>query len=243
VTDRPPLLDLRAVSTYYGQVHALKGLSLDVRAGEIVALLGANGAGKTTALRTIVGLLRPREGEIELDGESIVGVPPHRLVARGVALVPEGRHIFPNLTVRENLRMGAYAQADAVAVSDAERLIYELFPVLKERPTQMGSNLSGGEQQMLAIARALMSQPHLLLLDEPSLGLAPLVVRTIFRVIRELAERGVTILLVEQNAREALRIAGRAYVLETGKLVHSGSSAELMRDDAVQRVYLGVGRA
>lgn len=235
------LLELDNVHTYYGNVHALKGLTLDVDEGEIVALLGGNGAGKSTTLRTIVGLERPRDGDIRMSGDSIVGIAPHKITGQNVALVPEGRHIFPNLTVRENLLMGCYADPDPERMAETEETVYGLFPVLRDRRKQLGSSLSGGEQQMLAIGRALMSHPRLLLLDEPSLGLAPLVVRDIFRVIRELStERGVTILLVEQNARQALRVSSRAYVLEVGRLVHRGTAEELMNDETIQHAYLGV---
>jgi branched-chain amino acid transport system ATP-binding protein len=235
-----PLLEVRDLHAHYGHVHALRGVSLQVRTGEIVALLGANGAGKTTTLRTIMGLLRPTSGEVVLEGRSIVRLEPHQVVAKGVVMVPEGRRVFPNLTVEENLRMGGYTLTDRPTLLANLRTVYELFPVLAERRGQLGSSLSGGEQQMLALGRALMVSPKLLLLDEPSLGLAPLVVRSIFRVVRELAGRGVTILLVEQNVRQALRVADRAYLLEVGRLAHEGTSAELMEEASIRKAYLGV---
>ncbi|HXF57987.1 MAG TPA: ABC transporter ATP-binding protein [Actinomycetota bacterium] len=237
-----PLLDVRDLHAHYGHVHALRGLTLQVKAGEIVALLGANGAGKTTTLRAVMGLLRPTSGDIRLDGQSIVGLQPHQVVARGVVMVPEGRRVFPNLSVEENLRMGGYTLTDRATLQANLDTVYGLFPVLAERRRQLGSSLSGGEQQMLALGRALMVSPRLLLLDEPSLGLAPLVVRSIFRVVQELAGRGVTILLVEQNVRQALRVADRAYLLEVGRLVHAGASAELMEEALIRKAYLGVQR-
>jgi branched-chain amino acid transport system ATP-binding protein len=233
------LLELEDVHAYYGRVHAVKGVNLQVRPGEIVALLGANGAGKTTTLRTIMGLLRPAQGEVMLEGRSIVGLRPYQVVARRVAMTPEGRRIFPNLTVEENLKMGSYVIRDPASALESLSTVYELFPALEPRRGQLGTNLSGGEQQMLAIGRALMADPRLLLLDEPSLGLAPLVARSIFATITELAGRGVTILLVEQNVRQALRIADRAYVLEVGRLAHQGTSAELREEGSIRRAYLG----
>lgn len=233
-------LSLQDVNTYYGKIHALRGISLKVNAGEIVTLLGSNGAGKSTALNTIVGLVPSAEGEIEIFGRRSNDRAPFELVHEGVALVPEGRHIFPNLSVRENLLMGAYTRKDPERIAEVEQRVNALFPVLAQRPNQLGSSLSGGEQQMLAIGRALMSEPKLLLLDEPSLGLAPLITREIFRTIAQLSdEQGLTILLVEQNAKQALRIASRAYVLEVGRIVRDGSSEELMADDSIQRAYLG----
>ena len=234
------LLRLDGVHTYYGHVHALKGINLEVHKGEIVALLGSNGAGKSTTLHTIVGLAEPRSGDVYIAGERTAGVPPHRIVRRGVALVPEGRHIFPNLSVRENLLVGGYPRAGGNGLRESEEFVYQLFPVLGDRPGQPGSSLSGGEQQMLAIGRALMSAPEILLLDEPSLGLAPLIARDIFRTIHKLPEtQGMTVLLVEQNARQALRVASRAYVMEVGQIVHQGPSEELIADDTIRRAYLG----
>ncbi len=234
-----PLLEIRALDVYYGNIHALKGVSLEVRAGEIVTLIGANGAGKTTTLKTISGLLRPQRGTIRYAGEDIAALPPEAIVRRGISHVPEGRRIFPNLTVQENLDLGAYARADRGGVRrDLER-VFALFPRLRERRRQLGGTLSGGEQQMLAIGRALMSAPRLLLLDEPSLGLAPLLVEQIFRTIVEINREGATVLLVEQNANMALRIARRGYVLETGRVVLSGEAADLAANDEVRKAYLG----
>ncbi len=236
------LLQLEELHTYYGHIHALKGVDLEVAEGEIVTLIGANGAGKSTTLRAISGLLPAREGEIRFAGESLRGVPAHRIVQRGISHAPEGRQIFSTLTVTENLNMGAYVLGnDREAIEDNRRRAFELFPRLEERRQQLGGTLSGGEQQMLTIARALMANPRLLLLDEPSLGLAPLLVKLIFATIREINARGVTVLLVEQNARAALSIAHRGYVLETGRVVLSGPAAELLADARVRRAYLGEG--
>ncbi|MCX7708030.1 MAG: ABC transporter ATP-binding protein [Anaerolineae bacterium] len=235
-----PILELRNVHTYYGHVHALKGISLSVAPGEIVALIGANGAGKSTTLRTVSGLIRPRQGEIYLSGKNIVGVPAHEIVYLGVSHAPEGRKIFSTLTVNENLNMGAYSLgADKARIEEHRERVFKLFPRLQERRNQLAGTLSGGEQQMLAIGRALMSDPRLLLLDEPSLGLAPLLVRAIFDTIREINRSGVTILLVEQNARAALKLAHKAYVLETGNIVLSGPAAALLADERVRKAYLG----
>ncbi|MCK9875635.1 ABC transporter ATP-binding protein [Frankia sp. Ag45/Mut15] len=231
------LLSLTDVEVAYGAVTALRGLSLEVDEGEIVTLLGANGAGKTTTLRTISGLLRPRAGELRLDGRPLSTIPAHDLVALGVSHVPEGRRVFPSMSVRENLLMGAYRDRRHTR-EDLDR-VFALFPRLSERIGQAGGTLSGGEQQMLAIGRALMSRPRLVLLDEPSMGLAPMVVQTIFEVIAEINHDGVAVLLVEQNAASALRIAGRGYVLETGEVVLSGTSASLLSDDRVRQAYLG----
>lgn len=235
-----PILEVRNVHTYYGHVHALKGISLSVASGEIVALIGANGAGKSTTLRTISGLIKPRQGDITLSGKNIVGMPAHEIVYRGVSHAPEGRKIFSTLTVNENLNMGAYSLGgDKVRIEEHRERVFKLFPRLQERRNQLAGTLSGGEQQMLAIGRALMSNPKLLLLDEPSLGLAPLLVRAIFETIREINQSGVTILLVEQNARAALKLAHKAYVLETGNIVLSGPAAELLADERVRKAYLG----
>ena len=232
------MLRIDDLHVYYGKIHALKGVGLEVRPGEIVALLGNNGAGKTTTLKTISGLLTPRVGSIELEGHSLIGLPAHDVVFRGVAHVPEGRRIFNRLTVRENLTMGAYLRSDSRIESDLER-VYALFPRLKERVTQVAGTLSGGEQQMLAIGRALMASPRVLLLDEPSMGLAPVLVEQIFETIRDINRQGTTILLVEQNAAMALEIAHRGYVLETGAIALTGSAAELGENTDVRRAYLG----
>jgi len=232
------MLEVQDLHVYYGEIHALKGVTLGVGKGEIVALLGNNGAGKTTTLKTLSGLLPARSGSVRLEGETLLGVPPHTIVLRGIAHVPEGRRIFNRLTVLENLEMGAYARADAGIGQDLER-VFVLFPRLKERRAQVAGTLSGGEQQMLAIARALMAAPRILLLDEPSMGLAPVLVEQIFETIRDINREGTTILLVEQNAAMALSIAHRGYVLETGTIVLSGTAADLQENPEVRRAYLG----
>jgi branched-chain amino acid transport system ATP-binding protein len=233
------MLEVRGIETHYGNIPALKGISIDVPEGGVVAIIGANGAGKTTLMKTIAGVLRPRSGTVSFLGEEITGLPSHKIVGRGVALVPEGRAILARMTVRENLEMGAFTQRDAkAAVRDMDRAM-ERFPVLKERAWQLGGSLSGGEQQMLAIARALMSAPKLLLLDEPTLGLAPLVVADIFSIIREINAAGTTILLVEQNVKQALKVSSYAYVLETGKIALSGPSKELLQEPRIKASYLG----
>ena len=232
------MLDVQSIDVFYGGIHAIKNVSLSVRRGELTALIGANGAGKTTTLKAICGLQPPRTGKVVFDGQNIAGSPPHANVARGLVLCPEGRRIFPDLTVDENLSLGAYTRNDGEIASDL-RQMHDMFPILKERASQSAGTLSGGEQQMLALARALMARPKLLMLDEPSLGLAPLIVERIFGVLKELKARHVTILLVEQNARQALEIADRAYVLETGRVVHQGDPKVLMRDDSVMKAYLG----
>ena len=233
------MLEVRGIETHYGNIPALKGISIDVPEGGVVAIIGANGAGKTTLMKTIAGVLRPRSGTVSFLGEEITGLPSHKIVRRGVALVPEGRAILARMTVRENLEMGAFTQRDAkAAVRDMDRAM-ERFPVLKERAWQLGGSLSGGEQQMLAIARALMSAPKLLLLDEPTLGLAPLVVADIFSIIREINAAGTTILLVEQNVKQALKVSSYAYVLETGKIALSGPSRELLQEPRIKASYLG----
>jgi branched-chain amino acid transport system ATP-binding protein len=234
------LLRIENLHTYYGFVHALKGIDLEVEQGEIVSLIGANGAGKSTTLRTISGLIRPREGRIEFDGQEIHGLPAHRIVETGISQVPEGRKIFSTLSVNENLNMGAYSLgSDREAIEENRRRVFDLFPRLEERKDQLGGTLSGGEQQMLTMGRALMARPRLLMLDEPSLGLAPLLVKAIFDTVREINARGVTILLVEQNARAALKAAHRGYVLETGEVVLSGAAQQLLQDERVRKAYLG----
>jgi branched-chain amino acid transport system ATP-binding protein len=233
------MLTLDNVSVNYGAIEALTGISMHVEVGEVVTLIGANGAGKTTTLRTITGLLEPREGKITFEGEDISGRATHRLVAKGISMSPEGRGVFANLSVRENLQMGAYLKKDKRVIAANMERVFHMFPRLKERESQKAGTLSGGEQQMLAIARALMSQPRLLLLDEPSLGLAPLVVHTIFEAIDEIKSKGTTILLVEQNAHAALKHSDRAYVLETGRIVMEGPSKELAADPGIKEAYLG----
>jgi branched-chain amino acid transport system ATP-binding protein len=233
-------LELRNVHTFYGHIHAIKGVSLRVQPGEIVTLIGANGAGKTTTLRTISGVVQPREGEVLLNGQRIDRVPAHRVVEMGISQSPEGRRIFSRMSVRENLEMGAFARRDPAGVrEDLERTL-ELFPRLKERLNQRGGTLSGGEQQMLAMGRALMSRPKILLLDEPSMGLAPMLVETIFNTIVEINRQGVAVLLVEQNALMALNVAHRGYVLETGRIVLEDAASALQQNEQVQKAYLGI---
>ena len=232
------MLEVRDLNVYYGEIHALKGISFTVRQGEIVTLLGNNGAGKTTTLRTLSGLLAARSGDVQLEGSSLLGVAPHDVVLKGITHVPEGRRIFNRLTVVENLEMGAYTRRDAAVGEDLEH-VFSVFPRLKERRAQVAGTLSGGEQQMLAIGRALMAKPRLLLLDEPSMGLAPVLVEQIFATIDSINRQGTTILLVEQNAAMALSIAHRGYVLETGTIVLAGSAAELAGNTDVRRAYLG----
>jgi branched-chain amino acid transport system ATP-binding protein len=232
------MLEVRDLHVYYGEIHALKGVTLAVGKGEIVTLLGNNGAGKTTTLKALSGLLAPRSGDVRLDGESLVGVPAHEIVLRGIAHVPEGRRIFNRLTVLENLEMGAYARADGGIAQDLER-VFALFPRLGERRTQVAGTLSGGEQQMLAIGRALMAAPRILLLDEPSMGLAPVLVEQIFETVQGINRQGTTILLVEQNAAMALSIAHRGYVIETGSVVLAGAAEDLRENPEVRRAYLG----
>ena len=232
------LLSVRGIEVSYGTIRALHGIDLEVRKGEIVTLIGANGAGKTTTLRTISGLLKPRKGSVEFSGADITGVKPHTIVGRGISHVPEGRGIFANLTVQDNLELGGYLRKDKIRQDEYDR-VFALFPVLKERIKQNAGTLSGGEQQMLAISRALMAKPTLLLLDEPSLGLAPQMVQTIFRVIREINAEGTTILLVEQNAHMALVTAHRGYVMETGRITASDDTKALLASDRIKKAYLG----
>ena len=233
------MLTLESVNVFYGVIHALRGVSITVNAGEVVTLIGANGAGKSTTLRAITGLLAPRSGRVIFEGEDIAGQPAHRLVARGISMAPEGRGIFANLSVLENLEMGAYLSRDKGRIRQDLERGFTLFPRLKERMKQSAGTLSGGEQQMLAIARALMGDPRLLLLDEPSMGLAPMMVARIFEVVREIAARGVTILLVEQNARLALELAHRGYVMESGAISLAGKASDLLNNPKVREAYLG----
>ncbi len=233
------LLEVSDIHTYYDAIHALKGITISVDEGEIVTLIGANGAGKSTTLNTICGLYHPREGTIDLDGEPIHELPPHEIVERGLSQAPEGRQVFGRLTVTENLRMGAYTRTDKEGIQTDMERVFELFPRLKERSKQVAGTLSGGEQQMLAIGRALMASPRLLLLDEPSMGLAPLLVEAIFETIRTINAQGTTILLVEQNASIALSLAQRGYVLETGKIVLQDTAEALQANEMVRKAYLG----
>ena len=226
------MLKVEDINVYYGAIHAIKGISLEVNDGEIVALIGSNGAGKSTTLRTISGLMKPKTGRIMYDGEDITGVPAHKIVGKGLCQVPEGRHVFANMTVMENLELGAYLRTDKEGIAKDMEMVFEKFPRLLERKDQLSGTLSGGEQQMLAMARALMSRPKLLLLDEPSMGLAPL-------LIKEINASGTTVLLVEQNANMALSIADKAYVLETGRITLSGTAAELASSEEVRKAYLG----
>ena len=238
VAGRAPLLKLDNVHTYYGQIHALKGVSIEVNQGEVVTLIGANGAGKTTTLKTVCGLLHPRQGTVSFDGKDVSKTAAHDLVKAGIGHAPEGRRIFSRLTVLENLQMGAFTRDLKTIGPDIER-VFTLFPRLRERSAQQGGTLSGGEQQMLAIGRALMSKPEVLLLDEPSLGLAPILIQLVFSTIKEINEQGTTILLVEQNALQALTIAHRGYVLQTGTVVVSGDAADLRKNEMVRKAYLG----
>lgn len=235
------MLKLAGINTFYGPIEALKDINIEVKQGEIVCLIGSNGAGKSTALMTISGILKPSSGSIQFEGKTINGIPPHRIVKMGISQAPEGRRIFPKLTVKENLEMGAYIKFKVQSSKFKVQLdkIYELFPVLKERHKQLGGTLSGGEQQMLAIGRALMSSPKLLLLDEPSLGLAPIIVSKIFKTIKEVNREGVTVLLVEQNAHAALKLSNRGYVLENGRVVMQGKGEELLNNEDVRKAYLG----
>jgi branched-chain amino acid transport system ATP-binding protein len=233
------MLELQDVHSYYGNIHALKGISLTVEQGEIVTLIGANGAGKSTTIRTISGLMSPRHGEVWLEGQRIDGVPAHKLAGMGVGQAPEGRWIFPLLTVLENLQMGAFVRTDKAGIQEDFEHVFALFPRLKERLGQKGGTLSGGEQQMLAIGRALMGHPRLLMLDEPSMGLAPVLVDAIFETIQRINQEGTTILLVEQNALMALEVANRGYVLQTGEIVLGGTAKDLAANEMVRKAYLG----
>lgn len=232
------MLKIEGLVTGYGSIKALKGIDLEVPAGSIVSLIGANGAGKTTAMKSLAGLLKPEAGRIIYKGREIQGLPPHKIVSLGISLVPEGRNILSKMTILENLEMGAYQRKDNQVEADL-RSVFTRFPVLEERKNQLGGNLSGGQQQMLAIGRAMMAKPELLLLDEPSMGLAPMVVADIFKVIREINQEGATVLLVEQNVRQALKIANYAYVLETGKIVYHGTAEEVAANPRVKEAYLG----
>ncbi len=236
--NRKPLLQVEDINVYYGAIHAIKGISFEVYPDEIVTLIGANGAGKSTTLNTIAGLLRPRTGRVMLEGKDLAAIPASRIVSQGMALCPEGRRIFQQMTVRENLEMGGYTRPKSEIPASLEEM-FTRFPRLKEREKQIAGTLSGGEQQMLAMARALMSKPKLLMLDEPSMGLAPILVEQIFDIIKELHAAGVTILLVEQNAQMALSIADRAYVLETGRIAMTGEASALLKNDDVRKAYLG----
>ena len=233
------MLEVRDLQVYYGMIHAIKGISFDVNQGEVIALIGANGAGKTTTLHTITGLLAPKSGSVLFEGKDITKVPAHKIVSMGMAHVPEGRRVFAELSVYENLKMGAYTRKDKKEIEESLANVYKRFPRLEERKNQMAGTLSGGEQQMLAMGRALMSKPKIILMDEPSMGLSPIFVNEIFDIIREVSEGGTTVLLVEQNAKKALSIADRGYVLETGNIVLEGDAKMLLDNDQVKKAYLG----
>ncbi|MHB0897600.1 MAG: ABC transporter ATP-binding protein [Spirochaetales bacterium] len=233
------MLEIRGLSVHYSGIHALQGIDIDVPEGKIVTLIGANGAGKSTTLRSIVGLVKTSGGKVVWNGDTLTGMATKDIVSKGLVLVPEGRRIFPNLTVEENLMLGAYSQSDKAGIAADEEKVFALFPRLKERVRQKGGTLSGGEQPMLAVARALMTKPKLLMMDEPSLGLAPLVVKMIFDIIRAINKEGTTVLLIEQNAKAALEIADYGYVLETGRIILEGKGRELLADDRVRKAYLG----
>lgn len=233
------MLEIKDIEVFYGVIQAIKGISFEVNEGEVIALIGANGAGKTTILHTITGLLSPKKGSVIFEGKDITKVPAHKIVSLGMAHVPEGRRVFAELSVYQNLKMGAYTRKDKAEIARTLEMVYKRFPRLEERKNQLAGTLSGGEQQMLAMGRALMSSPKLLMLDEPSMGLAPILVEQIFDIIKELHAGGTTILLVEQNAQAALSVADRAYVLETGRISLSGTGAELMASDRVRKAYLG----
>ena len=233
------LLEVQDIQVYYGMIQALKGVSFSVNEGEVIALIGANGAGKTTTLHTVTGLLRAKSGHIIYDGQDITKVPPHKIVTMGMAHVPEGRRVFAELSVYENLKLGAYTRKDKQEIAESLERVYKSFPRLKERKNQLAGTLSGGEQQMLAMGRALMSKPRIILMDEPSMGLSPIFVNEIFDIIQEVSKSGTTVLLVEQNAKKALSIADRAYVLETGKIVLEGKASDLLNNDSIKKAYLG----
>ncbi len=233
------MLEIKDVEVFYGMIQAIKGVSFQVNEGEVIALIGANGAGKTTILHSITGLIAPKKGQIFFEGQDITATPAHKIVSMGMAHVPEGRRVFAQLTVLENLKMGAFTRKDKEEVEESLIRVYKRFPRLEERKNQMAGTLSGGEQQMLAMGRALMSRPRIILMDEPSMGLSPIFVNEIFDIIREVSEGGTTVLLVEQNAKKALSIADRAYVLETGRIVLDGKAQELLNDDSVKKAYLG----
>ena len=233
------MLEVKDLEVYYGMIQAIKGISFEVNEGEVIALIGANGAGKTTILHTISGLIAPKKGSITFEGQEITKIPAHKIVENGLAQVPEGRRVFPSLSVLQNLKLGAYTRKDKKEIDDTLQMIYERFPRLEERKNQPAGTLSGGEQQMLAMGRALMSKPRIILMDEPSMGLSPIFVNEIFDIIKQVSASGTTVLLVEQNAKKALSIADRGYVLETGKIVKEGKASDLLNDEAVKKAYLG----
>ena len=233
------MLEIKDLEVYYGMIQAIKGISFEVNEGEVIALIGANGAGKTTILHTISGLIAPKKGSITFEGQEITKIPAHKIVENGLAQVPEGRRVFPSLSVLQNLKLGAYTRKDKKEIDDTLKMIYERFPRLEERKNQPAGTLSGGEQQMLAMGRALMSKPRIILMDEPSMGLSPIFVNEIFDIIKQVSASGTTVLLVEQNAKKALSIADRGYVLETGKIVKEGKASDLLNDEAEKKAYLG----
>ena len=233
------MLEIKDLEVYYGMIQAIKGISFEVNEGEVIALIGANGAGKTTILHTISGLIAPKKGSITFEGQEITKIPAHKIVENGLAQVPEGRRVFPSLSVLQNLKLGAYTRKDKKEIDDTLKMIYERFPRLEERKNQPAGTLSGGEQQMLAMGRALMSKPRIILMDEPSMGLSPIFVNEIFDIIKQVSASGTTVLLVEQNAKKALSIADRGYVLETGKIVKEGKASDLLNDEAVKKAYMG----
>ena len=233
------MLEIKDIEVFYGVIQAIKGISFEVNEGEVIALIGANGAGKTTILHTITGLLSPKKGSVVFEGKDITKVPAHKIVSLGMAHVPEGRRVFAELSVYQNLKMGAYTRKDKAEIARTLEMVYKRFPRLEERKNQLAGTLSGGEQQMLAMGRALMSHPKIIVMDEPSMGLSPILVNEIFDIIQEVSAGGTTVLLVEQNAKKALSIADRAYVLETGKIVLDGDAKELMNDDSIKKAYLG----